>query len=250
MGEKFKDHFSAVASNYAAFRPEYPRALFAWLAEIVQNRARAWDCATGNGQAAVHLGEFFDEVIATDASAAQVANTRPHPKVRYRVAPAEKSGLPAQSCDLVTVAQSVHWFKLDDFYSEVRRVIRPGGVLALFCYAGIQFKNPAIQQLMDHFYHGIVGPYWPPERNLIEEHYQTIAFPFEELPAGSFAMEAAFDLDRLIGYLRTWSATQRFVRAKGFDPVEELQRSLEQVWPKGGIPQTNWPIYARVGRVN
>jgi ubiquinone/menaquinone biosynthesis C-methylase UbiE len=141
VAESFKDHFSSVAGNYAAFRPDYPRELFQWLASVSPARSAAWDCATGNGQAAVGLAEYFKTVIGTDASADQIANATPHPKIRYSVVPAEKSGLTAQSMDLITVAQSAHWFDLDRFYSEVRRVLRPGGCVALWCYGVIEFDS-------------------------------------------------------------------------------------------------------------
>src|SRR5215831_1555408 len=130
----FKDHFSAHATDYRAFRPSYPAELFTFLASAAPARDLAWDCGTGNGQAAVALAEHFARVFATDASAEQVKNAEPHPRVEYAVAPAEKCPLPDHTADLVTVAQALHWFDFDRFYAEVRRVARPGGLLAVTCY--------------------------------------------------------------------------------------------------------------------
>ena len=126
----FHDHFSVQSSDYTKFRPHYPRALFEYLAALPAARRRAWDCGTGNGQAACDLAEFVDEVVATDPSQNQISHATPHAKVKYQVAPAEHCPLADQSVDLVTVAQALHWFDLERFYAEVRRVGRAGSVLA------------------------------------------------------------------------------------------------------------------------
>lgn len=243
----FKDHFSSVASRYAEFRPQYPPELFQWLASLPSRNDCAWDCATGNGQAATHLAGFFREVIATDASAGQIINSRPHGRIRYQVAPAENSNLPEASVDLVTVAQAAHWFDLPRFYAEARRVLRPGAPLAIWCYGTFKFGDAAIDQLMDNFYHNIVGPYWPPERRFIEEDYRTISFPLQEISAPQFNMQAEFTIERLTGYLRTWSATQRFEKEKGFDPVTEIEPTLASFWPAQSTQSTFWPIHIRAG---
>jgi ubiquinone/menaquinone biosynthesis C-methylase UbiE len=247
--QKFKDHFSSVAAKYAEFRPEYPAELFAWIASVVPGRERAWDCATGNGQAATLLSEFFEEVVATDASAGQIANARPHNRVRYAVAPAENCGLPNDSVDVITVAQAAHWLDLPKFYAEAKRVLRSEGLLAIWCYGTFQFRNKDIDWLLDDFYHNVVGPFWAPERRFIEEDYRTIDFPFDELVAPHFQMQARFTLDRLLGYLRTWSATQRFMKEKGFDPVSKLNEKLVPFWkPDDRLTPISWPIHIRAGR--
>ncbi len=248
MAESFKDHFSDVAGSYAEYRPAYPTELFEWLASKSPGRTRAWDCATGNGQAAVALAKLFDQVIATDASPEQIAHATPHPKVHYSVSPAEESALTEDSVDLITVAQAAHWFDLERFYVEVERVARPGGILALWCYGTIEFPDQEIHNTVDDFYRNIVGPFWPPERHWVEEGYRSLPFPFTELQAPCFAIRKQFTLDRFLGYLRTWSATQRFIQANQFDPVEKLGARLQQLWP-GETVQVNWPIGLRVGTI-
>lgn len=249
----FKDHFTSVAGNYAEFRPNYPEELFRWIASESPGRERAWDCATGSGQAAVLLKPHFDEVIATDASAGQIANARAVPGIRYAVAAAEDSRLPEKSVDLITVAQAAHWFDLPRFYSEAERVLRKNGVLMLCCYGHFRFGISALDDAVSRFYNEIVGPYWPPERRFIEEDYRTLEFPLNEFrPAETFHMQAQFTLPRLAGYLRTWSATQRFQKAKGFDPVIELEKELAEHWPRekasGVLATETWPIHIRAGR--
>jgi SAM-dependent methyltransferase len=243
----FKDRFSAHADEYARFRPHYPRSLFEYLAGIVPERTCAWDCATGNGQAAVPLAEFFERVIATDASEEQIANAEPHKRITYHVDVAEQSELPPASVDLITVAQALHWFERYAFYAEAKRVLKPNGVLAVWCYNLFRI-SPDIDRLIATFYRETVGPYWDFERELVETEYSTIDFPFDELAPPAFHMEAEWSLDQVLGYLRTWSATKNFIAARDFDPVTELAETLQPFW---GNPEATkmiaWPIGMRVG---
>src|SRR5688500_8320225 len=176
----FKDYFSASAAEYAAFRPRYPEALFEFVASLPARRRTAWDCATGNGQAAIPLAKRFDRVIATDASAEQIAHAERGARVGYRVALADASGIEAGSVDLVTVAQALHWLPLDAFFAEVRRVLAPGGALAIWCYARLSIA-PDIDQVIERYYAGTLAPYWSPERALVDQGYRTIAMPIAEV---------------------------------------------------------------------
>lgn len=244
---QFKDHFSGLASDYARFRPHYPRELFAYLAEIAPEREWAWDCATGNGQAAVALAEFFDHVIATDASEKQVANGQPHDRINYCVATAEQSGLPKTSVDLITVAQALHWFDREGFFAEAKRVLKPNGVLAVWTYNLFRI-SAEIDRLVEKFYSETVGAYWDFERQLVETGYRTIGFPFVELQSPDFRMQADWSLEDVLGYLRTWSATKSFIAAQGLDPVTDLGVKLQSVWGGSAIRKITWPLSVRVGR--
>lgn len=245
----FKDYFSTHSANYAKHRPRYPEALFERLASLCCERETAWDCATGNGQAAEGLSLFFDRVIATDASKSQIENAVKRANIIYKVATAEGSGIDSHTIDLVTVAQALHWFDLDVFYGEVKRVLKPSGVLAVWMYNLLEV-SPEIDAIVNRYYSDMVGAYWPPERSLIEDHYRTIAFPFAEIETPQFAMEMRWSLAELLGYLRTWSATKRFAEANGFDPIESLAGELRIVW---GTPEdeklVRWPLDVRVGTV-
>lgn len=247
----FKDHFSSLAAQYAAFRPTYPASLFDALASVCVRRKLAWDCACGTGQATLGLAEHFESVIATDASAQQIAAASAHPRVQYRVAPAEDSGIEARSVDLVTVAQALHWFDLQAFYREVHRVLAPGGVIAVWTYGVLEVEGEDVNRLVQTFYHDIVGPYWPQERRLVENGYGALPFPFEELTAPKLAMEAHWPLSHLIGYLKSWSSTSRFVAANGWDPTEKLHEQLSTYWGNPDAPRViRWPLFVRLGRVS
>jgi ubiquinone/menaquinone biosynthesis C-methylase UbiE len=248
--QPFHDHFSSFAARYAGFRPHYPVELFDYLATLAPKDSTVWDCACGNGQASLDLAERFGQVFATDASRAQIASATPHPRVEYRVAPAEESGLPDGSIRLITVAQALHWFDLERFYLEAKRVLAAGGVLAAWAYGINQVEGDAVNQIVQDFYSNIVGPYWPPERTLVEAGYRTIPFPFVEPETPSFQMEVHWTLEQLLGYFSTWSATNRFIKATNRNPIQPLSSALEQVWTSPSSPRlVTWPLSLRVGRV-
>jgi SAM-dependent methyltransferase len=245
----FKDHFSGHAGEYEAFRPNYPPELFAYLASIAPGREVAWDCATGNGQAAIGIAPYFAAVIATDASAQQIERARACDNVRYAVAPAAASPIAGSSVDLVTVAQALHWFDVPAFYAEVRRVARPDAVLAVWCYE-MHSITPEVDAIVSRLYHDIVGAYWPPERKVVEDGYATIAFPFDEFSPPPFRMAEQWDFWQFLGYLGTWSSVKSYQRAVGHDPVDIVRRELEAAWGDAGlVREAVWPLNVRAGIV-
>lgn len=247
MGE-FHDHFSSLAAQYAESRPTYPPALFEYLASLCARRERCWDCACGSGQASASLAGYFDSVIATDASDKQVAAAEPHSRVEYRVAPAEASGLASQSIDLVAVAQALHWFRIGEFFAEAQRVLKPRGVIAVWSYGVQKFADEKIDAEVQRYYGEVVGPYWPPERAIVESGYRDLEFPFDELTPPPVVMEERWTLERLLGYFRSWSATGRYVKAHGVDPVMEIGENLAQLWGDPAAPRSIWwPLAFRVG---
>jgi SAM-dependent methyltransferase len=245
----YADHFSRLAAAYANCRPGYPDDLFRYLAELPARHGLAWDCAAGSGQATLPLTRAFRRVVATDASPAMLHRAPRHPKIHYWVAPAEASGLRSASADLVTVAQALHWLDVDVFYAEVKRVLVPGGVLAVWTYGTQHLDDEAVDALLQRFYSDVVGPYWPPERAHVEAGYRTLPFPFAELAAPSFALREQWSLPELLGYVRTWSATQCFRETVGRDPVDQLAHEVTSLW---GDPvstrRIHWPLSLRVGR--
>ena len=244
---KFEDYFSQQAQDYARYRPSYPKALFSYLASISPNRRLAWDCGTGNGQAALGLAEYFEQVVATDASSDQLAQAFQHPKVVYRTEPAEKVSLETGSVSQVTVAIAVHWFDLEQFYREVRRVLQAGGILAVWTYH-LPVIDPAIDAQLMKYYSDVLAGYWPLRFHYVDERYQTLPFPFEELQCPHFDMTADWDLSQLLGFLSSWTAAHKYEEEHGHHPIKRIWQELAEAW---GEPQQRrfirWPLYLRVG---
>ena len=248
----FKDHFSAQSLGYAKARPVYPEALFRFLADLPGAGAAhgmAWDCGTGNGQAASALAEHFGTVVATDASIAQVSQADLRPRILYAAASAERAPLRDASVDLVTVAQALHWFDFGAFFAEVSRVARPGAAFAAWCYGNCRV-TPEVDLVYDMLYEDMVGPYWPPERAHIEAGYRSIPIPFAPLPCPDFAMENLWALADFLAYLETWSAVQGYRKARGKDPVAMVRGAMEAAWgDPGEIRPVSWPLTVRAGRI-
>lgn len=242
---RFKDHFSGHAADYSAYRPNYPDALFEFLAGCCAGRRHAWDCATGSGQSALAVAALFERVTATDASAEQVQAAVRHPRVEYRVAPAEASGLDDASVDLITVSQALHWFDIERFFAEALRVLVPGGVLSVWSYDLCRIE-PGCDALVLEVYEAL-DRFWPPERRMVEERYSGIGLPMEEIAAPDFDMAKTWSADDMLGYLRTWSAYRRCLGETGVDWVAAVQGRLRQAWGEG-TREVSWPLAVRVGR--
>lgn len=243
----FKDHFSGLAAQYARHRPRYPPALAAHLAALCRSRQLALDLATGSGQAALDLAVHFDRVLASDASARQLAEAGRHERVWYACHAAECLPLRDACIDLVTAAQAAHWFDLERFYPEVGRVLRPGGLLALWTY-GLFRIDAALDAVIDHFYFDVVGPYWPAERQFVDAGYRTLPFPLDELAMPRFDIVADLDLPGVVNYLGTWSAVDRYRAIRGDDPLPAVTAALAACWGDPGPRRLRWEIYLRVGR--
>lgn len=250
MSVRFADHFSASAAGYARFRPRYPDALVAWLAGVAPARDRAWDCAAGNGQAAVAIASHVALVVATEPSEAQVAAREPHDRVRWVRATAEAVPLADRSVDLATVAQALHWLHRDAFYAEARRVLRPGGVLAVWAYGLMATGDAAIDGIVRELHGPILGDSWPTGRAWVDEGYGTLDFPFDEILAPSFAMEAEWTRDELLGYLDTWSAVRVYRARHEADPLDRVRDRLRAAWGDDAPRTVRWPLALRVGRVS
>lgn len=247
---KFKDHFSRRAALYAVYRPHYPDSLFTYLAALTEEHELALDCGTGSGQAAVALAQHFARVVATDPSSAQLANATLCRNVEYHIAAADNSDLPAQSVDLVTAAQALHWFNSSAFFAEAKRVLKHGGAIAVWGYGDPILDTESLEKLLHTFNRVKLEPYWFAERQLLLEGYRGIQFPFAELTPPKFELRARWTLAELSGYLRTWSATATYIERHGVDPVSELEGAMAAQWgDPGDRRDVKWPLYLRVGRV-
>ncbi len=244
---EFKDLFSRQSGDYARFRPHYPDALFQYLASLTETRSVVWDCGTGNGQAALKLTEFFEHVWATDPSTKQLSSAAKHPKIEYSAGSAERTTFNNHSIDLITVAQAFHWFKHSDFFEEAERVLKPGGILAFWCYELCEI-TPEIDKVVMKLYKDILGDCWEPERKLVEEGYKNIQLPMKEMTPPPFEMNAEWTFEHLVGYLGTWSALQTYIKKNNSNPIELVFEELRAAWGETTTRSVRWPLALRVGK--
>jgi SAM-dependent methyltransferase len=246
----FLDHFSGHAADYREFRPRYPAALFQWLASRAPEPKLAWDAGCGNGQASLGLAGHFDRVIATDASAEQLRQAAPHPRIEYVLTRSEESHLTSGSVDLVCVAQALHWFEFAPFHAEVKRVAKPRGVYAAIAYDNCSV-NSAVDAVMDRF-QAAVEPYWNPERRHVVAGLRTVPIPFtEEFTPPHFELESELNLAGYAGYLSTWSAVKNHLRTTGVDPVMRFLPEFRAAWGDAqALRPVRWHLHLRVGTVN
>ncbi len=242
-----KDNFSKQADIYAKYRPGYPQELFDFILTHINNRDTAWDCATGNGQTAKELARRFNKVFATDISETQLLNATRLPNIFYSVQPAEQTNFADNSFDLVTASQALHWFNFDLFYTELHRVLKPGGWFAAWMYGGITI-TPPIDELKKRHHDVTLGPYWDKERKLVDENYETIPFPLKEISCPAFSMAYEWNIEDLKGYFNSWSALQKFIAVNGYNPVDELMKKIGEHWTEGRMT-VRFPLYLRMGQV-
>lgn len=249
MPPSFKDHFSTGSAAYRANRPTYPPELFAWLATQAPATGLAVDLGCGNGQASLGLAGHFAAVAALDPSAAQIAEAEPHPRVTYRVAPAEATGLPAGAADLVLAAQAFHWFDHARFFPELARIVRPGALFAAVSY-GIATIDPAIDRVVHVLYHDLLDAHWPPERRHVEDGYRRLPFPLATVAAPAMDLVMGWDLVQWRAYLGTWSALKAWEKQRGSDPRTHIDADLGRAWGDPATIRTvRWPLAIRAGRV-
>jgi SAM-dependent methyltransferase len=244
-----KDFFSEQSADYAAARPHYPDELFIYISGLCSGHQIAWDCGTGNGQTAAALARYFKEVYATDISEKQLAQASRIPNVTYKIESAEDCSLQDASTDLVTVSTAVHWFNLDLFYMQVDRILKSGGILAVWSYAGCRVSE-SIDVLLDDYAFRMLYDYWPPEtRYNWQDKYKSLPFPYALIPSPEFTATGSYNLIQLTTCLNSWSASQSYRKRHGTDPLELIYKELLQAW---GDPKTvrkvSWPLFLKCGR--
>lgn len=242
-----KDNFSKQALDYSKFRPQYPQEMIDYIVSFVENKTIALDVATGNGQVAHKLSSYFEKVYATDISQKQLDNAVQVHNIIYIKESAEKTSFREHNFDLITVAQAIHWFDFDAFYKEIYRILKPEGIFAVLGY-GLFFTNPESDKILNHFYYNIVGPYWDAERKYLDENYETIPFPFEEIPTQKFENQFLWPFDALIGYLNTWSSVQHYISKNNQNPIDLIYENLKISWQKNDQKVT-FPLLLRIGKI-
>lgn len=245
----FQDHFSRQSAMYLKARPTYPDELFTYLTEISPARDLCWDCATGNGQAAISIAQHFKKVIATDGSAQQIEKGIKRDNIDYRVATAEESGLPDNSVDLITVATAAHWFDHDKFYTEAKRVAKPDGILAVWAYSEAIISTE-INELMEWFMYDFLQDYWPPGRWYVRNSYETLPFPFEPINTPAFFCNMDWSREQWLNYVQSWSSYTNYVAAHNTDPLNLLLPKLALLWGADEVKHITWKLHLKCTRLN
>ena len=244
-----KDLFSIRSSSYAKYRPTYPPELFDYILSFVAEKECAWDCATGNGQAAIALADHFKKVEATDLSDAQIKNAVQKENIHYSVCIAEQTPFPDDSFDLITIATAYHWLDWKDFYKEATRVAKPNAVVAAWAYHIFYCTDKNISAIIYHFYFDIILPYWDRERQYVHDRYTTVEFDFSPLPSKDFELVLHWSKEGFLGYLSTWSAVQNYIKQNGHSPIALIENKLQQAWPQNVEKEFHFPLFMRIGRV-
>ena len=244
-----KDLFSKQSDLYARYRPTYPKELYDYILSFVKEKNMAWDCATGNGQAAVVLEDHFKKVIATDISAAQIEKAIAKANIDYLVCPAESTPFKENTFDLVTVAQAYHWLKWDTFKKEVTRVCKPAAVIAVWMYYNHTTGDDKIDKAVRDFYENVTKPYWDYERKFVEEKYAAVEFDYELLPGKTFDSILSWQREDLIGYISSWSAIQKYINANGHSAVPIIEEEIKMLWPEGEVKKVVFPVYLKLGKI-
>ena len=244
------EYFNVRSNDYKKYRPVYPKGLFDFLADTAPANDLAWDCGCGTGQATAALSDYFDKVIGTDVSKGQIKNAIKKPNIIYKVTSEKNSELKNKSVDLVTCAQSLHWLDLNKFYKEVKRVLKPDGIIAVWTYNLFRI-NKEIDGLIDKLYFDIIYSYWPEQRKHVETGYKELEFPFTKMSTPQFSMEAEWSLDQLIGYLNTWTGVQNYIEFEAFNPLEFIEKELQTIWKKNKSKKKKivWPLTLKVGKI-
>lgn len=241
-------NFANNAENYRRYRPDYPDQLFHYLAMLSDNHENAWDVATGNGQAAIGLAQSFSKVYASDISTRQLENAHQRKNIKYFVGRAEQCKFPDESMDIITVAQALHWFDIDKFFAEAKRILKPGGILAVWNYQLLQI-NHEVDAVIRHLYENVLKNYWPNQRETLENNFSDYQFPFQTIPTPDFKVEKTWTFDQVIGYLNSWSATQNYIQQEQKNPISQLSQKLIFAWcDTNHMKKVQWPIKLTVCR--
>lgn len=246
--KKIKDNFSSQADDYAAYRPRYPEELYRFILSLTPDFNSALDVATGNGQVAVELAKYFDTVAAIDISEKQLAKSIAIENINYSVSRAELLNFDSHSFELITVGQAAHWFDLEKFYAEAKRVLKPGGVLALFGYT-LPVIDPAVDAAILKLYEEILGPYWDSERKIVDSGYKDLWFPFGKISHPEFKIELEWNYMQLIGFLGTWSAVQHYKNKNSTDPLRIVKEEIRSVWGNLDEKKITFPVFLLVTKI-
>jgi len=240
--------FAIESEQYARFRPTYPTELVELIVSLSPNLYSAWDVACGNGQLTHELSKYFEHVIGTDISQEQLDIAIKNENIQYKVESSAQSSLEKNSIDLITVAQAIHWFEFDSFYTEVKRVAKPDAIIAILGYELLSISKEIDDCIID-FYTKTLNGYWDERRKYIDEQYSTIPFPFEEMKIPHYSCKLQWNREDLLGYLSTWSAVKKYMKDTGNDAIEIIKPHIYSMWEVNQERKVTIPIITKIARI-
>ncbi|MEL0637130.1 methyltransferase domain-containing protein [Marinomonas sp. TI.3.20] len=234
---------------YSRARPTYPAELYYWLSHQVKSSGVVWDAACGTGQASIDLAAYFDKVEASDISESQIAEATPHRKVHYQVFPSEKTNYPDHYFDAVCIGHALHWFDLDLFWQEVKRVLKPGGLLVCWGYNWLTVGEQEDLVISEHVLSHL-SSYWPVQSRLLWNQYRDIQFPFEPIDVPKFDLYCNWSVSQTMDFIRSWTAAQLLIQDEGDDFLVQANTVLRSVWSDPlHKKQIHLPFFVRAGRM-
>ena len=241
------DSYSEAGTLYRDFRPAYPEKLFRYLAGSCRRKEKAWDVATGNGQAAQGLAKYFKLVHATDPSPSQLKQAIPRENIEYRTAAENHPELRKRSIDLICVAQGVHYLNLEKFYQEVNRVLKKYGVLACWNY-GLPSVEKGVDECINEFCNNILHSSWDAKRRKLEMNFRSLEFPLKESVTPRFEISTEWSLEHYLGFLKSMSAVRKYRQQAKQDPLLTLEEKLKSLWGNKEVKRNVvFPLFTKMG---
>ena len=241
------DSYSEAGTLYRDFRPAYPEKLFRYLAGSCRRKEKAWDVATGNGQAAQGLAKYFKLVHATDPSPSQLKHAISKENIEYRTAAENHPELKKRSIDLICVAQGVHYLNLEKFYQEVNRVLKKYGVLACWNY-GLPSVEKGVDECINEFCNNILHSSWDAKRRKLEMNFRSLEFPLKESVTPRFEIRTEWSLEHYLGFLKSMSAVRKYRQQAKQDPLLALEEKLKSLWGnKEEKRNVVFPLFTKMG---
>jgi SAM-dependent methyltransferase len=252
------DNFSCQSDKYASIRPSYPNELFECLANNTENNL-ALDIGTGNGQCAYGLSKYYKNVIGIDISQKQLDSAYKRKNIEYYCVPAEFNEyhmklFNGKQFDLITCAQSLHFFDLNIFYNNIKQILKPNtGLFVAWSYIHPTTESKEITDIISKCYYLKLKDYWESFRVLVNEEYKTIKNDLTvdksiciEGKAGN--IEKNWSIDELIAFMNTWTAVQVAIKQTNSNPLDTSYDKLKEIWNDGSIKKFTFKLNFINGR--
>lgn len=240
------DEFNFFSKKYQNFRPSYPENLFTWISETTLEHELVIDCGTGNGQAAIPLSRYFNRVIAIDSNENQLEEAVLCKNIEYKKSPAEKIDLLDASADLIVAASSAHWFNLDLFYKECKRILKPDGRIIIWTYTWPETENLKMSFTLLKIKEQL-NPYWSKESLYHINKYKNLPFPFKQYPNPEFQFSKEWTSGELLDFLLTWACISHIIKTVDNNFKYKMKKIITNGYNGNEKIRFDFPLYVKAG---